>query len=110
MIYLASPYSHSDPTIREQRFHAACAATAALMREGHVVFSPVCHSHPLTARGLPGDWAFWQAQDLAHLERCDDLLVLMLDGWEQSAGVQAELRQAGVLGKPVWYRAPLEVA
>ncbi len=35
MIYLASPDSHPDPDVREQRFQAACAAAAALMRAGH---------------------------------------------------------------------------
>jgi hypothetical protein len=108
--YLASPYSHPDPAIREQRFQAACAAAAALIREGHVVFSPVVHGHPLAQRGLPGDWSFWERHARWHLERCDEVVVLMLDGWEQSVGVQAELRHAGVLGKPVWYRAPVDTS
>lgn len=107
MTYLASPYTHPDPTVREQRFHAACATAAQLMREGHVVFSPVAHSHPLTAYGLPGDWAFWERHDRVHLERCDEVVVLMLDGWEESEGVQAEIAVAQRLGKPVSYRAPV---
>ena len=28
MIYLASPYSHEDQSVRENRFQAACKATA----------------------------------------------------------------------------------
>jgi len=107
MLYLASPYSHPDPAIRNQRYHAACAAVVSLLREGHAVFSPVVHSHPLVALGLPADWAFWQRQDLAHLAGCDELVVLMLDGWEQSTGVQAEIRHAAELGIPVWYRSPV---
>jgi hypothetical protein len=31
MIYLASPYSHPDPLVREQRFRDACRATASLL-------------------------------------------------------------------------------
>ncbi|GIW55540.1 MAG: hypothetical protein KatS3mg082_1944 [Nitrospiraceae bacterium] len=34
MIYLASPYSHPDPAVREERFHAACRAAAALLLAG----------------------------------------------------------------------------
>lgn len=107
MIYLASPYSHPDPDVREQRFEAACAAAAALLRAGHRVYSPIAHSHPLTRYGLPGDWAFWERHDRWYLERCDEVVVLMLEGWDSSEGVQAEIDYATRLGKPVWYRAPV---
>ena len=106
MIYLASPYAHPDAAVRQQRFHDACRATAALLDAGHVVFSPVVHSHPLVAYGLPGDWAFWERVDREHLERCDDVVVLMLDGWRKSVGVEAEIRLATAFGKPVHYVDP----
>jgi nucleoside 2-deoxyribosyltransferase len=106
MIYLASPYTHPDPAVREQRFQAACRAAAALIHEGFVVFAPIVHSHPVAAYGLPTSWAFWRKQDQEHLEQCDELLVLMLDGWQESTGVQAEILLARELGKPVRYLAP----
>jgi nucleoside 2-deoxyribosyltransferase len=106
IIYLASPYSHPDPAVREQRFHAACRAAVALLHAGRVVFSPIAHSHPLAQHGLPGNWQFWERYDRAFLERCDEVVVLMLDGWEESFGVQAEIRIAQELGKPVRYLAP----
>lgn len=106
MIYLASPYSHPDPAVREERFHAACRATAALLRAGAVVFSPIVHSHPLVAFGLPTAWAFWESIDCAHLERCAEVAVLILDGWEASVGVGEETRIAREWGKPVWFLEP----
>ena len=39
MSYLANPYSHLDPDVREQRYRAACRAAARLMWAGHIVFS-----------------------------------------------------------------------
>ena len=108
MIYLASPYTHLDPFIREQRFHEACRAAAAITRAGLVVFSPIAHSHPLVEYGLPTDWGFWQRFDRAYLERCDEVVVLMLDGWKESVGVQAEIRLARELGKPVRFVVPEE--
>jgi nucleoside 2-deoxyribosyltransferase len=107
MIYLASPYSHLDPAVREQRFRAACQAAVALLHAGRVVFSPIAHSHPLAQHGLPGNWQFWERYDRAFLERCDEVVVLMLDGWEESVGVQAEIRTAREFGKPVRYLAPV---
>jgi hypothetical protein len=38
------------------------------------------------------------------------MLVLMLDGWRDSAGVQAEIRIAQEMGKSVRYVAPEDVA
>jgi len=105
MIYLASPYSHPNPAIREQRFQAACRAAARLMRAGNLVFSPIAHGHSIAAHGLPTDWRFWERFDREQLARCDEVVVLTMDGWRESAGVQAEIRIAGELSKPVRYLA-----
>ena len=105
MIYLASPYTHPDSGVRQQRFEAACRAAAALIRQGKTVFSPVAHSHPICRFGLPGDWGFWERHDLEHLAVCDEVVVLKLDGWRESVGVQAEVAQAWALGKPVTFLA-----
>jgi hypothetical protein len=107
VIYVCSPYSHPDPTIREQWFQAACAATAALLSAGHLVYSPVVHGHPLTQHHVPGDRTFWEQHARWHLERCDEVVVLMLEGWDGSDGVRAEIELAGELGKVVWYRYPV---
>lgn len=106
MIYLASPYSHPEVTIREQRFRDACRAAAQLLASGLTVFSPIVHGHPLVDHGLPTDWSFWKRFDRDHLVRCDEVVVLMLDGWQESVGVAAEIQIAGELGKPVRYLAP----
>ena len=69
------------------------------------MFSPIAHRHPLVEHVLPTHWAFCERFGREHLERCDELVVLMLDGWRESVGVQAEVWIAGELGKPVWYTA-----
>jgi hypothetical protein len=79
MIYLASPYSHPYAMI---------------------------HGHPLVVHGLPTDWSYWEAFDRGHIERCDSLVVLTLEGWQKSVGVAAEIEIARELGRPVWYLAP----
>jgi nucleoside 2-deoxyribosyltransferase len=108
MIYLASPYSHPDPRVREHRFRAACQAAASMPCDGSIVFSPIVHSHPLVAFGLPTAWSAWERIDRAYLERCDEVVVLMLDGWEASVGVRAEIDIARALGKPVRFLAPAD--
>jgi nucleoside 2-deoxyribosyltransferase len=106
MIYLASPYSHSDPAVREARFQQVCRAAAALIRTGHPAFSPIAHSHPIAAYGLPTDWAYWERDARLHLNASAEVVVLTLDGWQQSVGIAAEIAIAAELGKPVRYLSP----
>ncbi len=103
MIYLASPYSHIDPAVREQRFQIASRVAADLFRRGHLVFSPVSHSHAIAIHGLPADWEFWRPFDILMLMACDELVVLMLDGWRESRGVWAEVNLAKKRGLPISY-------
>ncbi len=109
MIYLASPYSHPDPVVRQERFDAVCQAAAQLMRRGVAVFSPISHSHGITRFGLPTDWGFWRQYDTAFLSACRQLWVLMLPGWDTSVGVTAEIQLAGQLNKPVRYLDPVSL-
>jgi hypothetical protein len=37
---------------------------------------------------------FWQRCNVEHLQRCDELVFLTLDGWQESVGLQAEIRIA----------------
>lgn len=101
MIYLCSPYTHPDPEVRQARCDAACRAAAELMREGRTVFSPIAHSHAICRYGVPLDWRYWQRHGRRFLEVCDEVVVLKLDGWHKSVGVQAEIAIAQTLGKPV---------
>lgn len=105
MIYLASPYTHDDPAIREARFEAACHAAGQLMMvTGDNVFSAIAHTHPIATRcDLSLGWAYWKSFDLKMLEACDELVVLMLDGWRESKGVTAEIAFANEMGIPVNY-------
>ena len=103
MIYLASPYSHPDPNVRDARYFEACRATAKLVRSGNMIFSPIVHSHPLMQFDLPSDWSYWERFDREHLCRCTELVVLMLDGWRESRGVQAEIDLAIEMDLPIRY-------
>jgi nucleoside 2-deoxyribosyltransferase len=91
--------------VRRQRFESACRAAAALIAQGKTVFSPIAHSFGICAFGIPHDWAFWQRHDRRYLDVCDEVVVLMLDGWRESIGVQAEIGAARELGKPVTFLA-----
>jgi hypothetical protein len=103
-IYLATPYSHPDPTVREARFRVVNAVAAQLMRAGHHVFSPISHCHPIALAGeLPTDWKYWEAYDRGFLEWADEMYIVAQEGWAESAGVRAEILLVRKLGKAIRY-------
>ena len=107
MIYLATLYCHDDPTVMQARFEAVTAAAAELMSRGQHVFSPITHSHPITQAGrMPVEWDYWEAYDKRLLAMCDQLYVLMLDGWYECVGVTAEIKPARNMVKPVRFYDP----
>jgi hypothetical protein len=108
MIYLASPYSHPDAFVRERRFQAACEVAARLMQDGHHVFSPIAHSHAIAVQGIPTDWTYWKTFDSHMLAACGELAVLMLPGWRDSEGVQAEIDLAIELDLPIRFLDPIQ--
>ena len=108
MTYVASPYSHPDPGVREHRFREVCRHTAQMMRAGELVYSPIAHSHCIARFGLPLDWGFWEAHSRAMLACCDSLAVLQLAGWDRSVGVRREIEIATALGIPVRHIVPRE--
>lgn len=72
------------------------------MREGHIVFSPISHSHPIAVQcDLPKGWDFWHEFDKAFIEWADEVYILKKSGWKESIGVQAEIKIAKSLNKPV---------
>ena len=103
-IYLATPYSHPDPQVREFRFYEVNKVAARLMCEGNLVFSPISHTHPIAVAGdLPRGWNYWKDYDSSFIEWADEIYVLKVLGWKQSTGVQAEIKLAEAMGKPVIY-------
>lgn len=107
LVYLATPYSHPDEAVREERFRAVNTAAAELMRKGMHIYSPISHTHPIALAGdLPLGWEYWQAYDRAILSACCKLIVLMLDGWKESKGVTGEIAIACELGLDVEYISP----
>lgn len=103
-IYLAGPYSHPDPAVRQSRYDALTEVYASICRQGLVCYSPITHSHVAAERhGLPGDAGYWERVNRGFFESCRELWVLKLDGWESSFGVAMELRWAARARKRVAY-------
>jgi nucleoside 2-deoxyribosyltransferase len=105
IIYLACPYTDPEATVREERFRLATEAAAALIKKGHVVFSPITMTHPIDVV-LAGSSAtlgseFWVAFDEAFMDMCSEMMVLDIEGWDQSNGIRREMEYFKAQGKAV---------
>jgi nucleoside 2-deoxyribosyltransferase len=104
LVYLASPYSRY-PYGLERAFKDAVEATGWLMRTGATVYSPIAHSHYIAkAAGLPADDAkAWEAHNTRFMDKCDTLIVCMLQGWDESKGVAHEIGYYQGRKQRIWY-------
>lgn len=105
MIYLASVYSlNADKALMEERYQFALAHAAKYTLEGVPVFSPIVHSHPMSQTfAMPTTFPFWEKLDYQYLDASDALWVLMMEGWQDSRGVTAEIAYASSQGLPIRY-------
>ena len=88
--YLAAPYSHPDKAVIEARMEAFRLANNHLVQNGWVIISPL-HQH---FTGLTGTWEMWKTYSLSLLRIAEVMLILPLDGWEDSVGLKGEVEFA----------------
>lgn len=104
LIYLATPYNHRSANVRRERYEAACKTAGLLLSKGVFVYSPIAHTHSIAnIVDLPASWEFWKEYDEIMLSRCNELWVIMMDGWLSSVGIAAEIAIARKLNKPIRY-------
>jgi hypothetical protein len=105
--YVASPYSKYLTGI-EAAFVDVCRITAALLRMGIPVFSPIAHTHPLAIHGniSPLDHTIWLPADEPLMDAAHGLLVAQMVGWDDSYGVGVEINRFKAAGKPIVYLDP----
>lgn len=76
---------------------------ANLVSQGLFPVTPLsCHWVLKHAPSMPTDWNYWQHYSRALLRRCDSLVVVDVEGWRQSTGVQAEIALARELDLPCY--------
>ena len=107
LYYIACPYSHKNKAVMTQRYYDQRYASWRLMGAGYHLIQPVEMCHHITRRyHMPSGYAYWKERDRLLLSRCDGIIVVMMDGYMQSVGVQDEVAYARFLHMPVYYFDP----
>lgn len=109
--YLASPYS-GYPDGMPAAYRRICRVAAVLVEQGHPVYCPIAHSHPLSETGrVPNDsYEVWLTLDFRFIDASDGVVVTKMEGWASSHGIAEEIKYAKRTGKPVHFIEPEAVS
>lgn len=92
LVYVSHPYTSPREPTQLKRLHVAMLYEQHLLRtRGCAVYSPVRIAR---LNSNLDDEVDWYAIDLQALERCDEMHVLRLRGWDASRGVRLEIEHA----------------
>src|ERR1700752_1389041 len=93
LIYLAGPLTHSDPIKEEQRAQDHSRYAGKLLQAGYLIYSPIAETWNIGKYAkIGGKWETWREKDLLLLSKCDRMLILQLEGWNESKGVKGEVK------------------
>ena len=113
-IFLACPYSHADERVVHERFLACNEVAATIVESGNVVFSQVSMSHPINLAFKTIDPSevgkLWAPVDAHFMESMEELIILDVDGWDRSSGIEREIEFFESRGRRVslWSQASEE--
>ena len=106
-VFVSLPYSSSDSAIIEHRVNIAQSYCAELLKQNITPICPVISGHQYI-RDIP-DFALpyetWLEYALVQLDQTiAELHILMLDGYDESNGIDTEVKQAEQLNIPIYHK------
>lgn len=113
-IYLASPYTaHKedgsfDEDLMDYRYLQVAECFHKLVGAGLIVYCPIAMTHRIDCMnseryGTPISPDFWYEFDKPFIQNASQLYVLKLPGWENSKGLQEEIKTALDRNLPIVY-------
>lgn len=101
--YLASPYTHPEWRVQDDRAHEANVMAGMLLSKGIFVHQPIWSTHRIADLfTLPGDHLFWLNFNKAFIDPSVGMIMCDIPGWKESKGCQQEINYCKEIGKPVY--------
>jgi hypothetical protein len=106
-LYLGSPYS-KYPLGLDAAFEEICRIAGRFAKAGIPVYSPIAHTHPIAKySGIdPYNHAIWLPFDEPMIEGAKALVIVCMESWEISYGIEEERKTFLRLNKPIHYFNP----
>lgn len=103
-IFVAGPYNTPDTTVKDYRMNTIKDYCVKQFLEGNSPISALLMGLVYAEHSaLPTDTDTWRTFSETLLKGCDELHVLMLDGWDKSSGVKSEIDSANKLNILIKY-------
>jgi len=103
-IFVAGPFSTKDKDLELKRVRTISKYCADLFSQGITPVSALLTGLKIAEyNNLPTDTKTWTKFSEDMVEGCDELHVLMIDGYDVSSGVLIEIEKAKLLNIPVIY-------
>lgn len=115
LCYIASPYSAKGKMSKKEKLKLEQARDDVVSTVGaklqlkfkktHAFICPITQSAKLKLYEpkLGTKFSFWSSIDCRFIAACDEVWVIMMNGWEKSIGVKKEIEHAIKLHIPVVY-------
>lgn len=113
--YLAGPYTPTKEGLTEEQVYAHLtvmyyehrAALGALLNNKIWAYSPIVHSHDVNMKlKLPTDALFWSTFNHMMIDHSRGVVVVMMEDWNKSKGVRAEIEYARKTQKDIRFILP----
>ncbi len=103
LAYLACPHTHSSKSVVLQREKELEEIVIQLLELGFRFYSPISMTGPLTRSGARLSHGEWMMLDGPFMQKCDVLVVVCLEGWEDSEGIKKEIAYFRQEQKPIYF-------
>lgn len=101
--YLASPYTHANEGVQDDRAYTANYMAGILLSKGVYVHQPIWSTHRIAKMFvLPGDFLFWLNFNKAFIDPSVGMIMCDIPGWKESRGCAQEIAYCKELGKPCY--------
>lgn len=106
--YVASPYSLYSTGL-DQAHADVCCVAGKLLALGVPLFCPIAHSHSIAdyAELNPTDHEFWMKANRYLMESAAGMIIVKLESWDESHGIEDEIKAFRQAKKPVLYLDPV---
>ena len=110
--YAATPYTRYNRGLVGAYLDACRICSSIYLAYKAPLFSPIAYCHGMTTHGdLPAiDHHFWMEFNRPFIEACGALIIVKMDGWDESAGIADERRMFKMAGKPIYFLDPETLA
>lgn len=107
--YISNPYNGTDEQ-KEERAKIAAEVCGKLLKQGLFAWSPIVHNHAMMKVydqfTLEERKELMLEFDFSLLQEAQGMIVLTIDGWEESYGVSQEIALCEELEIPITYLDP----